>query len=151
DPAINRGERLTANQILERGAAKIDKTMSSEPGIQAQLQVVIASVYAALGDYPRARTLLERAVSIESTQTGIAQDHAHALRLLAWVAARQGEYRYALRRGSEAMAILDMSDESLEERANVLSIMGSAHDNLGNQADAKAAFEQALAISSKQG
>ena len=55
DPATSRGEEVTARDMLERGAARIREELSGQPGVQAQMLLVISQVYENLGLYEDAR------------------------------------------------------------------------------------------------
>jgi len=62
DPGENRGEKLTANQILARGAAQLDSRPQRDPVLTATVALEIARVYMELGEYARARNLLTAAI-----------------------------------------------------------------------------------------
>lgn len=60
DPATARADTLTAVQILDRGAGRIETELSSEPLVQATMMDVIGRVYTSLSLYGRADSLLTR-------------------------------------------------------------------------------------------
>jgi len=153
DPGINRGEKLNANQILERGAAQLSTSLAEQPLQRARLLSVIGEVYSALGDFPRARIPLQSAVDIER---GAADrdpiDLAHALRALAWITHRQGDAKAALGLLDEAAPLLqDGSPRALDELAGVLSYRGLARKALGDFPGARTEFERALAAADRAG
>ncbi len=45
DPRLNLGEPLTANQVLERGAARVTDDLGTRPALQAKLLVTITTAY----------------------------------------------------------------------------------------------------------
>jgi eukaryotic-like serine/threonine-protein kinase len=59
-PPDRRGENLTAREIVDRGAARIDSVLSDEPDVQGELRRVIARVYSNLGLFDRAAPMLRR-------------------------------------------------------------------------------------------
>ena len=63
DPSEARGNTVTAREMLDKGAARIDVELSKQPVIQATLLDTVGTVYMGLGLYQQARPLLERAVS----------------------------------------------------------------------------------------
>ena len=59
-PPDRRGENLTAREIVDRGAARIDSVLTGQPEVQSELRRVIARVYANLGLFDRAAPMLRR-------------------------------------------------------------------------------------------
>ena len=60
DPSQSQGRDITARELLESGAKKIELEMKDEPEIQAMMMDVIGKVYRTLGIYDKAeRYLLE--------------------------------------------------------------------------------------------
>lgn len=64
DPETARGETITAREILDTGAGRVERELSGEPEIQAELLAVIARVYGNLGLRDRAVAMARRAVEI---------------------------------------------------------------------------------------
>ena len=63
-PAQARGETLTAQSLLESGAARIESELGRKPALAADLLEIVAEVQIDLGDYPQAADLLERAIAL---------------------------------------------------------------------------------------
>ena len=63
NPVNTGGDTLTAYDLLDRGAARLD-TLDAQPVVQAEMAAHIGEAYAWLGDTERARALLERAVRL---------------------------------------------------------------------------------------
>ena len=53
---------LTARELLDRGAARIDSTLAEQPAVQAELRTVLGRVYGRLGLFDKAKPLLERSL-----------------------------------------------------------------------------------------
>jgi len=70
DPGEARGNTLTAREILDKGAQDIEKTLTSQPQIQARLQQTIGTVYTHLGLYNAAEPLLQRALETDRRVLG---------------------------------------------------------------------------------
>ena len=70
DPAEARGETLTARAILDRGAARIQQDLSSQPEVQGRLQTTIGTVMTNLGAYKEAESLLDHAIVTLSSVVG---------------------------------------------------------------------------------
>lgn len=64
DPNESRGNSVTAREILDKASKDIDPGLAKDPQLQAQMMHVMGNVYRELGLYPRAQSLLERAVAI---------------------------------------------------------------------------------------
>ena len=153
DPGVNRGEKLSANQILERGAKQITTEMKGQPLQRARLLTVIGEVYSALGDFARARPQLQGAIDIERADPEVdAIELGHTLRALAWVLHRQGDPKSALALLDEAGPQLqDGSRRALDELAGVHSYKGLARKALGDFAGARLELETALATADRAG
>jgi serine/threonine-protein kinase len=153
DPGVNRGEKLNANQILERGAKQVSGEMSAQPLQRARLQMVIGEVYSALGDFPRARPLLQGAVDTQRGEPDADPvDLGHGLRALAWITHRQGDAKTALALLDEAaMHLQGGSQRSLDELAGVYSYRALARKALGDFPGARSEFNLALATAERAG
>ena len=62
DPSESRGTSVTAREILDKGAARIDKELAGDPDQQAELKSTIGVVYYSLGLYARSEQLLAKAL-----------------------------------------------------------------------------------------
>jgi len=66
DPAEARGEEISAREILDRGAARVQQDLKNQPEVRATLIGAIGNVYRSLGAYDSARELLEEALEIRN-------------------------------------------------------------------------------------
>ena len=62
DPSEARGQEVTASEILEAGAQRIDLELKDEPEVQARLMETMGKVYASLGALDEAETMLRRSL-----------------------------------------------------------------------------------------
>lgn len=81
DPDNAQGAEVTGRELLERGVERADE-LSGEPVLQAQLLDTIGGVYRSLGEYARARPLVERALEARRAAHGdvhadVAASHRH--------------------------------------------------------------------------
>ncbi|MEM9557165.1 MAG: serine/threonine-protein kinase [Acidobacteriota bacterium] len=60
NPSRSLGESVTAQQLLDRGAAQIESELRDEPAVQASLMAAISQSYSGLGLYDEAEEQLER-------------------------------------------------------------------------------------------
>jgi non-specific serine/threonine protein kinase/serine/threonine-protein kinase len=64
DPGEARGNSITARELLDEGAEKIDGMLEDQPETRAELMSTMGEVYTNLGLYPQAEPLLEQALGI---------------------------------------------------------------------------------------
>ena len=93
DPSEARGNSITAREMLDKGASKIEAQLAHQPLIQATLMDTVGTVYMGLGLYRQARPLLDRALNTRerlsaAEPVAIADTLNHRGELLMW----QGEY-----------------------------------------------------------
>ncbi|MGH1365566.1 MAG: tetratricopeptide repeat protein [Calditrichia bacterium] len=62
DPQNSRGETITARELLEEGAQRIEGELADQPEVQSRMMTIIGEVYTGLGLYDKADTLLERSL-----------------------------------------------------------------------------------------
>jgi serine/threonine protein kinase len=106
DPNEARGNTITVREILDKTSKEIDAGLAKDPELQAQMMHVMGSVYSSLGLYPRAESLLTRAVDIRRRVLG--PEHPETLRSmsgLAWTLAREGRYTDAAKLGRDVLDI----------------------------------------------
>jgi non-specific serine/threonine protein kinase/serine/threonine-protein kinase len=91
DPSEARGNSITAREVLDRGAVRIDKELGGEPLVQAQMMDTMGRVYTNLGLYPKAVELLRPAMEIRERLLG--QEDActlQSMHTLGWALRREG-------------------------------------------------------------
>jgi serine/threonine-protein kinase len=65
DPNKARGEQVTARELLDRGAARIEQELGGQPALAAEVLVLVGSLHLKLGSYDRAAPLLERGAELQ--------------------------------------------------------------------------------------
>jgi non-specific serine/threonine protein kinase/serine/threonine-protein kinase len=96
DPDEARGNRVTAREILDKGARDVERELAGQKQLQARIMATIGQVYAGLGLYGPATDLVNKALQLQQRVLG--PDNRTALeteRLLARLAAYQGRYQEA--------------------------------------------------------
>jgi tetratricopeptide (TPR) repeat protein len=71
DPSEARGSTVTAREMLDKGAIRIESELAAEPAIQATLMDTVGTVYMGLGLYAQARPLIDGAVAKRRHLQGI--------------------------------------------------------------------------------
>ncbi len=64
DPAEAKGREVTAREIVDRGAARIDEELTGEPDLRATMLDSLGRVYRHLGDPERGVPLLEKSLAL---------------------------------------------------------------------------------------
>lgn len=150
DPSAARGNTITAREMLEKGAARIDKQLTSQPAVQATLMDTVGTVYMGLGLYKEARPLLTRAVeerrSLPGTSPAVLADSlSHLGELAYW----QADLPVAEKSYREAIADESAQPATPQNRAALarsLHGLGEVLHSAGRYPDAEASLRQALAI-----
>ena len=126
DPRTNRGDRVTAGELLERGLSEANR-LDSRPELQANMFNVIGKVYTGLGRYNDAVEILEKAVEIQRRYSGsTGTETARYMNDLAVALTRQGKYGEAYTMYRESLDILiGQYGEKHPEVANTMDMMGS--------------------------
>jgi eukaryotic-like serine/threonine-protein kinase len=141
-------DKITANQILDRGSAEIDADLANDPEIQAQMLQAMGNVYQNFGIYSRAQSFQQR--SMEIRQHVLGRDHPDTLasmNSLADVLADEGHYTEAEDLDRKT---LDVCRRTLgPKHPDTLSSMNSLADVLrreGNYAEAEKLDRETLAV-----
>jgi tetratricopeptide (TPR) repeat protein len=106
DPSEARGNTVTAREMLDKGASRVDRELAGQPGIQATMMDTLGNVYMGLGLYDQARPLIERAVR---TRRGLNLDDplllSDSLGHLGDLLTRQAQYDAAEKSYREAIQV----------------------------------------------
>jgi len=151
DPSEARGNTITAREILDRGAERIEKELSEQPLIQARLMDTMGMVYRNLGLYDGASSLLEQALNKRRQALGkddlVVSKSLHSLGTLVYA---KGDFSQAEKLFREALEIKRkfLGDENIEV-AEVLNDLAMTLKALGNLADSEPLYRKSLAINRK--
>ena len=148
DPGQARGSSVTAREILDRGAAKIDQDLKTQPLVQARLMNTMGRVYDSLGLYDQAVPLLESALATRRRLRGEQHlDVAESLISLGGVRWRKGEYDVARPLLEQGLAtrerLLGPNDPLV---ADSLHNLGNLFWSRGDYDAGQRVLERALAI-----
>ena len=148
DPGEARGNTVTAREVLDKGAARIDEELSRQPTIQARLMDTIGTVYTGLGLYREATPLLERAVARRralSDPTGLSESLTHYAELQN----NQAQFEQAEKAYREAATLAASQPKDRRSRialADTLYGLGALQHDQGNYADAERNLRRALEL-----
>lgn len=96
DPSEARGNTVTAREILDRGAARIDDDLADQPEVRANLMRTMGRVYTGLGLYEPATELLAGALAERAElQRQPTAERLATANELGWALYLKGEYEAA--------------------------------------------------------
>ena len=147
DPGEAQGHERTARQLLEDGARRIDTELKDQPRVQSEVARLIASVYVGLGEYDKARPLLQADLDRRRRLDGPRSlAVAKPLTDLAGVAFQQGRFDEAGALYEEALSIEAAErGEGTDEAAELLWGIGEVKRNRGDLQSAETLEKRALA------
>ena len=70
DPARANADDITARELLDRGAARIESELSAQPEVQAEMMFLLGGISRKLNQYDRAQALLDRALTLRGGLSG---------------------------------------------------------------------------------
>ena len=95
-PEQARGTTVSARDLLDRGAQRVDREFATEPEVRAFLLESMAGAYKSLGVLDEAEKLAQRSYDLKSRLTGeMNPANAEVLDLLATVIRLEGQYQRA--------------------------------------------------------
>ncbi len=148
DPTEHRGVKITAEEILERGARRIDVELKRDPQSQSHMMEAIGRVYLSMGEADKALPLLARSLELRRQLYGPgAVLTASSMQSLATARRSRGELEAAEKLLREALSIqqrnLGADDEAV---AATLSSLAAVLTDRGEWDAAERIFRQSLDI-----
>ncbi len=148
DPEESRGNSITAREILDKGAEKIEQELSDQPIIKSRIMETIGQVYQNLGLYSLAEPLLKKTLDIRRDAVG--DDHYYtgkSLINLAWLYLSQNLMEDAEPLVRQGVAVLEKTTpEETPDLSRGLTMLGMINRNRGEFDLAQTQLEKALAI-----
>ena len=148
DPTEHLGEKMTADEILERGARRIDVELKQDPETQSHMMEAIGKVYLSAGQTDSALPLLERSLELRRTLFG--PEHvmtASSMTSLAEARRGKGDYTEAEKLLREALRIQEAKlGADNDTVATTLASLGAVLMDRGALDAAEKIYRQSLAI-----
>jgi tetratricopeptide (TPR) repeat protein len=137
DPSQTRGNTITAREVLDRASQDLDAGLAKDPEVRAQMIYTMGRVYEGLGLYPRAESLLARALDIRGRALGSDNPDTLATRaLLGWEMYQEGRYPDADNPGSDAVSGYESEPGRQRARGRETDASGRRHPETGSGAGA---------------
>ena len=151
DPETARGERITAREILDRGARRIDGELKEQPEVRARLLHTIGDIYGKLGLFDRAEPLLDESLRIRRALYD--RDDAavvETMKGIGGVLAGRGKYGEAEKMLRDALAMQKrLRGEGHPDVAVSLRELANVLEEKRELDEAEALLREALAIHRK--
>ncbi len=113
DPWAADANQVTARQILDRGAEKIEQRLADQPELRASLLDAVGTLYLHLGLFDQASPLLDAALAARESLLGTEHlEVAVTLQHLALLALNQGRYEESEERFLRALSIRERTDRA---------------------------------------
>jgi non-specific serine/threonine protein kinase/serine/threonine-protein kinase len=148
DPIEGSGEKVTAREMLDKGADRIRNELTDQPLVQARLMSTMGWVYISLGLYDTAQELLEEALAIREVE--LPPNHADvsiSLNELAEAHREKAEYDEAWPLYERSLAIReDIFGPESPQVSSVLNNMALVLVDRGEYEEAGLMYERMLAI-----
>jgi serine/threonine-protein kinase len=152
NPSESRGATVTAREILDAGAQRIEEDLAGQPDVQVEMMTVIARVMHGLGLYEEEKRMLESALVIAQGRPDGGEAIPSIMKQMGRLWMKRGDYvkadslfrlaldGYARRFGAESM-----------EAVGVLNDLGVALKEQYRLEEAETVYRQALAINRRIG
>jgi len=150
-PEVAKGHAVTARDLLDQGAKRIDRELAAVPAVQAAMLETMAQAYSSLGLYDPAKDLAEQSYRLRVKLLGQdTPETADALYLIADLTEQKGEYAKAEPLFRQLVAL---QKKTLGEKdvvyAGSLGALGECLYWEGKDAEAETVLRQALEIDRK--
>jgi serine/threonine protein kinase/Tfp pilus assembly protein PilF len=145
NPEENRGNQVTARELLDSGAKELKAALQDQPGTKAALLATVGAVYDSLGQYQEALPLLQESLTLQSA----AHDRSHIGTLLEMARARAGAGDLPGAETPLQDALREAQTDfgaSSHEVANALGALGQLRYKQSRLAEAKDLYTRSLAI-----
>lgn len=151
DPSESKGETITARELLDRGAKRIEQKLKKQPEIQANMMNLMGNVYKSLGLYANAEKLIQKGLEIrQQLPVDKRLEVVESLSDLAMVVYEKGETAKAESLLVEALSQQqDTSPENEILRATLLQNLAQTHIYAGNFAKADSLFSRVIKMQTR--
>jgi tetratricopeptide (TPR) repeat protein len=151
DPSEALGNTITAREILDKGAGRIDRELANQPTIQATLMDTMGTVYTSLGLYDPAVALVRKAYEKRLQQRGPKNaETADSLNHLGEVLTLRADFDEAEKRLREALEVRRvLFGKRSKPVADTLTLLADVLRLKGDVAAGEPVIQEALKIQHK--
>lgn len=147
DPYEARGNSVTARELLDKGAQKINQEFSDHPDIKATMLGLIGEVYINLGLFDKSEELLKEALEIRQRFNSNTMEEAKSLRHLGELYTYMGEYSKGESLLTKALAFY--KNNSIKEDNNYAWILGDlawVYKSRGNYDKSNSFYKKSIEV-----
>jgi serine/threonine-protein kinase len=147
-PEQTHGQQITARELLDQGAKRVDRELAGDPALQGTMLDNIGHAYLSLGLYGQAESLFERAYALRKKSLGESNPDVAEL-LWSWATSirLQGQYQKAEPLFRRALSIREKtSGPHSKEVLESLSGLGECLYLENRDAEAEPLLRRALAL-----
>ncbi len=150
DPEVGRGATLTARELLDRGAARVDRELRGNPRLQAEVWDLLGSVYQSLDLFPQAIAMYRKSVDARRAQPERPDTLlAASLRGLGVSSYENGDYAAGESALNEALGIERRTFGGIHPRvAMVVGELAVLKGRTGARAQAESLYHEVIRIDS---
>ncbi len=150
DPYQARGETITARELLDRGAQKINQELSAQPDVKATMLKVIGDVYTNLGLFDKSEPLLKEALKIRKEINNNGIEEAKSLRDLGQLYTFEGKYSKADSLLSKALDIYAINSAKEDNDYGwILGDLAWVFKSRGNYSKSELYYKKAIEVLKK--
>lgn len=148
DPSESLGNAITAREILDKGAERIETELVDQPEIQATLMDTMGTVYTSLGLYPQALGLVDQSLQKRRELFGaLHPEVASSLAHLAEVQSLSADYAAAEANYRKSIEVRrTLFGDTSEQVAESITGLGDVVLSAGNYDEARTLYREALEI-----
>lgn len=147
DPYEARGNSITARELLDKGAQKINQEFSDHPDIKATMLGLIGEVYINLGLFDKSESLLKENLEIRQRFNNNTMLEAKSLRKLGELYTYKGEYSKAELLLTKALSFY--KNNSIKEDNNYAWILGDlawVYKSKGNYNKSNSFYKKSIEV-----
>ena len=145
DPSQSLGTTMTARQVLDEGADRIQREFEDQPLVKAQLLTRVAGVYGNLGLLDRGESLVRQAIDLQTTESEDPLLVGESYSQLGDLLEAEGRRDQSIEAYREAIALRSGSTEPDSVTAHAQVNLAWALRDFGEHEEAEALFRTALA------
>lgn len=146
NPSNTGGDEVTAQDLLEQGAGRIDEELGDRPLLHATLLLALGRSYHGLGEYERARELVARSLALRDEH--LDRDHPDRIASLALMGAilhDQGAYQASIEVATEALELARGRSDAADV-SHVANGLAITLDAVGQHEKAETLYREALEL-----
>jgi non-specific serine/threonine protein kinase/serine/threonine-protein kinase len=148
NPNESKGSTITAREILDKGAEKIDRDLGGQPRVQRRLMVTMGQVYHSLGLLTTAARLKERALEVARQMPDQREADVAGMELeLAWLYRFQGRLTDAIALCRDGLARREKAyGHTHYETARAVRLLGILLRDAGDFPEAQRLLEDSVTV-----